>query len=633
MGTRLFLWVLAGGALISLGQASLRGHNGHGPKPLPKPKAPVAFKVTLVEVGTWDNAISGVKRPGPKNTKKFKATVTPDTKAKIKFVLSAVSKEKGENMNTGDSTGFDLSFENQDGFANPDGDKQEITEDNMKDGTATVIVTANDYGAFGKISAVVVEAIQEDNTPLPSATSIPVLTDADDNNIEDAWDTANPGPGENNSANRDNEEVPEVDGTKGDWLSRYEEYRGFNINGSYESTLILRKEWFYIDVDGIGLTGDMTGAINGNLVVNKLKAGETNATYEVNPNRGHQNVHRQKATPITNSDQTGGVWGLTSTTGGRLPDNVNFCRVWVDRFKRKIASSQDVTNAQRYIPAKANANGGDENISWQTGGRISLEDEHIDYADFQVFEGKTKLFAPATAATTVLLIEPLSGSLGVGRNFFVINDVEQVLVNSSFLIAKVGSSKLNGAVNNAVTVLTVADASQFNYGNLTNAYIVIDDEQMKLSSVNTTKNELTVIRGQNGTTAAAHADNAVVSLPPTLTGVTRAQYGTAAAAHAAGVDTIAPRAFYGCTRGVNGTAAAAHTANTSIPYFFSEEQTNRTITSTFCHEACHTIGCVDMPRETKAIMNGVISPGARDDVGVYHTHHANSIKQMRVRTP
>jgi hypothetical protein len=353
--------------------------------------APQAITVTIVEVDTWKDEVGGVKRPSPGNTKQFKATLNPVRKAKIKFLLSGVSKEKGTNLNTGDSTGFDLTFEKQDGFTDPAGDKQEIVQAAVGDGTATVTVTAHDYGAFGRIKAEVVEVLQEVLKPFPSSNSIPVLTDANNNNIEDAWDVKYNTGGQGGTVDED--ATPEVNRVKGDWLSRYEEYRGFTVDGKFVSTSPDEKDWFYIDVDTIGQVGLMTKAVNGDLAIHQVKAGETNATYEINPNRGHASAHRQKATPITNSDQTEGNWGQVSTTGGRVPDNVDYCRVWVAKFRRAIESSEAVDATKNFIPVKENTNSGDEDISWLPAGRISLDNEQIDYLSHQFVASTSTLFA------------------------------------------------------------------------------------------------------------------------------------------------------------------------------------------------------------------------------------------------
>jgi hypothetical protein len=64
---------------------------------------------------------------------------------------------------------------------------------------------------------------------------------------------------------------------------------------------------------------------------------------------------------------------------------------------------------------------------------------------------------------------------------------------------------LNGAINSSQTSITVDDGSAVDVGET----IVIDAEQCAVEDIAT--NTLVVVRGINGTTAASHADNAVVS--------------------------------------------------------------------------------------------------------------------------
>jgi len=70
------------------------------------------------------------------------------------------------------------------------------------------------------------------------------------------------------------------------------------------------------------------------------------------------------------------------------------------------------------------------------------------------------------------------------------------------LFSNFGATKINGAINNTVTSILVNDASV--YPSTGNFRIVSDDEIMLVTAVS--GNTLTVLRGQEGTTAIAHAD-------------------------------------------------------------------------------------------------------------------------------
>lgn len=74
---------------------------------------------------------------------------------------------------------------------------------------------------------------------------------------------------------------------------------------------------------------------------------------------------------------------------------------------------------------------------------------------------------------------------------------------------------LAAGVNDSVTSLTVADADGSDWRGLTprfspGALLKVDSEFMRVTAVDTDTNVLTVIRGENGSTAAAHLASAVV---------------------------------------------------------------------------------------------------------------------------
>lgn len=74
-----------------------------------------------------------------------------------------------------------------------------------------------------------------------------------------------------------------------------------------------------------------------------------------------------------------------------------------------------------------------------------------------------------------------------------------------------------GGINASATSITVTDADGVNFENLTPRFsegqlIQIDSEWLRVTGVNTTTNVLTVRRGQNGSTAAAHANGADIDV-------------------------------------------------------------------------------------------------------------------------
>ena len=171
------------------------------------------------------------------NTTTIRAFITPDTvKGKFRFTLYDTSSEPGFCLNAPDAIPAsgedsaawkDLQFPDQTGFTVAGGNRDvaETTANNLSE--ATVSVKSFDYGAYGKIKA---EFIVDGSGPtclateqggLQQYTKIPL--DADGNDIADGW-TYNAG------GKSDDDDVSLNNTANGDGLTRFEEYRGVDIN-------------------------------------------------------------------------------------------------------------------------------------------------------------------------------------------------------------------------------------------------------------------------------------------------------------------------------------------------------------------------------------------------------------------
>lgn len=97
---------------------------------------------------------------------------------------------------------------------------------------ATVTITAMDYGAIGRLRAFVKGAACGGWQPVRVRVNeqdrdyVTIPMDEDKNLIADALESYRGDPG------RDDEDTPKGDGTRGDGLTAFEEYRGFMISGS-----------------------------------------------------------------------------------------------------------------------------------------------------------------------------------------------------------------------------------------------------------------------------------------------------------------------------------------------------------------------------------------------------------------
>jgi hypothetical protein len=124
---------------------------------------------------------------------------------------------------------------------------------------ATIEVRCEDYGAYGilQASAPDCEALEprragDGCSQRGGANDIKIPTDIDGNRIADTAPQDNGGA----PANQDEDNDPVGDGTRGDGLTNYEEYRGFIVmtGGSkgHIRTDINRKDIFIRDRDGLG---------------------------------------------------------------------------------------------------------------------------------------------------------------------------------------------------------------------------------------------------------------------------------------------------------------------------------------------------------------------------------------------
>jgi len=229
------------------------------------------------------------------NTVQFTATIQPDDlQGTIRFELYDVSDLPGYCTNAQisvpgsgeDSDAWkDLQFvDPQDGFTITGGDKNVATT-NGPVNQDTVTVNCYDYGAYGKIKAIATIGegeltAFEAGSNTQRYTRIPLDDDAND--MADAWD------GQTGNATDDNETTPNGDGTAGDGLSRFDEYRGFMLEGFHYRATTTRKNLFiYSDLpDGISY------AYNLPTTERRIWAGEMDANRYINPNRRHGDGQR-----------------------------------------------------------------------------------------------------------------------------------------------------------------------------------------------------------------------------------------------------------------------------------------------------------------------------------------------------
>ena len=108
------------------------------------------------------------------------------------------------------------------------------------DFTIVVIVTSEDYGAFGTLQA---HLYQKDTVDETALLNIP--KDNNNNEIADAWEVAAFGWKAGMTATTDDEPSGIADNSyTGDGFTTFEEYRGFQVNGVHKRLNLKRKDVF-----------------------------------------------------------------------------------------------------------------------------------------------------------------------------------------------------------------------------------------------------------------------------------------------------------------------------------------------------------------------------------------------------
>jgi hypothetical protein len=247
-----------------------------------------------------------------------------DKKVRITFTLEKVSSEPGSCMNWppyGAVAAKGLRFIQS---ANPEftvaGPDQAELKTPAK--TATIKVSAFDFGGWGRLRA---KAVTEDGAEVPvkfkeeTDPSIPLPLYRDNDHIAIAWLKEMGQLGKSPDADDDAE--PVGNGSNGDGLTLYEEYRGFSVQGNHVRTDPRRKDLFICDrtggwaTSGIGLFQNSS-----NLEVHLLDNTELGDDRVINKNRGvGPHVVDQHGIliiqgPAGSSPQAVGSWGPPKTT-------------------------------------------------------------------------------------------------------------------------------------------------------------------------------------------------------------------------------------------------------------------------------------------------------------------------------
>ena len=289
----------------------------------------------------------------------------------VEFRITAPSDEPGFCMNSSDSPDTDDDDYSFLAAAEDRGPKTVTVSDNK----AVQEFYCKDFGGYCTVQAVFKKG---DVEVITIQRSIP--RDGNANCVADTW-PGNTGPGASEAAIDDNDDTPAGDNTPGDMLSRYQEYRGFIVNGTHVRTLPTQKDVFIRDVDNLG-AGDFTTAILG-APVHYIMDNEWNpANRHINERQGTAHVNVATAIRVVNGG-AGPVrmWGaaLTDPFEPNVPNNLVYCRLYMTTVQGVAANlTANVNPGDTVVPVTFTAGYGDPR-DWFTPGRIRIGAEVIPY--------------------------------------------------------------------------------------------------------------------------------------------------------------------------------------------------------------------------------------------------------------
>ena len=280
---------------------------------------------------------AGEDEQKPGNTLKVKARVhkkdDPKTtfykKAKFKFQLVDVSKEKGVCLNwpnKKDSTdSFDLKIEPENNDSLKVAGDGQSAESAMGLNESTVTITAHDWAAYGKLKVTVVFDDGSGDTAHvlgdSSKQELVIPKDDNDNHIADFWEKHYPGGA--SDPKTDDDLTPIGNGDKGDGLSLFEEYRGFRVQGKHIRTSPIEKDLFVRDDDNLGLGYFGQSGLITHLIREEecpLEEGATNP-WVINPNRGFATRGQQHLLKMWN-ETLPGLFGHGVGNGPGTPKTI-----------------------------------------------------------------------------------------------------------------------------------------------------------------------------------------------------------------------------------------------------------------------------------------------------------------------
>jgi hypothetical protein len=369
------------------------------------------------------------------NTVRFTATVEPATVVGgFTFSLSNVSSEPGYCLNAPlklptakkeDSADWnDLQFRAEENAAfdvpgdSPRGIAKTKTKNHRQ---VAVVVTSFDYGGYGTIRATFEAAMDtaRGNKPITGTCKAVIVgtetdqlaeipRDANGNKIADAATMHDTGPSGTNAAIDDLDSSPVGADGPGDLVSRYEEYRGFMVQGAHVRTDPAKKDVFYCDFSNIAHQDHWTEA-NLGAPIHKITRDQMDRQKVVNFNSKDGTAHIAEQLAIKQEIPPKGhkrpfFWGASSIAP---PRDAEYCYVYPDEKPRGVRSA---TTLARGLTANAT----DKFVvniqsvadpGWEAPGRVMIEGELIEYQTVAK-DGATYVMSRLTRGANKMLHKP-----------------------------------------------------------------------------------------------------------------------------------------------------------------------------------------------------------------------------------
>jgi hypothetical protein len=249
---------------------------------------------------------------------------------KYTITLQDTSKEKGVDLNWpsqyangGPTEDYDFQIDETNPWIKITDDKGQSAE-TKEEGLTDFRVTLNSYDWGGWTHLKVVAELSDHSTVVahvrghPDQEALAVPKDDNSNHIADAWEGWYELPSKDGAA--DDDDVPVGDGTKGDNVALYEEYRGFHIgkDNHHERLSPVFKDLFIVDYDqlGAGIYQKSTGVHVHLLTPQQTAISDQNAAAHQAANYVTVNGHYGRAYAIALRNTHIGTWGVGSTEPG-----------------------------------------------------------------------------------------------------------------------------------------------------------------------------------------------------------------------------------------------------------------------------------------------------------------------------